>query len=1092
MKKLSLIVLCFCFTLLMHAEVVKTADVSAGNLKAVLTTEELSSVTNLMLTGTIDARDFKTMRDDMIVLAELDLSGVSIVAYNGPDGTSIEGNVNYPEDAVPEFAFVSVDYIGKKSLTKVNLPESVTLISKYAFFDSGLTTIWIPSLVTSIDFAAFAYCVGLISINIPAAVNAIGSYVFYECTGLTSIAAKPSFPVNLGISYDVFYNVNKAICTLHVPYAAKAAYQAAYQWMDFMTIVEATDGFSLSAGTVFIAAADGSSGTATITTTVPWSTSSDQAWLTVNPASGNDSQTLTFIAEASPLIKKRYATVTVSADGFDSQTIRIIQSAETPTAVIKKAYTTPVLDGTVDEVWATANIYNIDRPFGTELPTLGDPGTTTWKALWNNEGIYVLIEVNDDVFMPAYSGTEPWTDYLYDKPEIYLDVNQFKKDGFGPAAGMGHYQFSPTFIESAIGGGIVSDMGNGVLYSFKVTDPAYVGEYFIPFSVLIDKEDVEVDKVAPIGFDITIVDNDIPEPYRNRAVWANIGEIDESWNNMDDAGTITLEGALPAILITQISVADGIIDTDNGTLQMIADVLPVDASNKNLKWTVENGTGRAKIDVATGLLTAIMDGTVTVKATARDGSKVQGIATVTISGQVVQIADVELIKNGNFIPDGGLPVPWDFYSGNGSSEPKVVDGVAVCSPIQAVDVWQYIFSQSGLEAFPNTDYIFSFTAWADADRIINVDFEDTPSNGYNRYGSSSDPEAYGGRSDWTFGITTAPTVYTFHVNFDQILPSTIQKVQFMLASTSDVVYLDHVSLLSAADLLLVNESPVANAGPDQRVDEGITVTLDGSASSDPDGNPLTYIWTAPEGISLSSTIVVNPTFTAPKVKINTDFTFTLVVNDGTTNSQVDEVVVTVLRKDNKAPFADAGKNQSIDEGMLVTLDGSASSDKEGDPLTYLWTAPEGVTLSANNVAQPTFLAPMVDKVTHLTFSLVVNDGYLDSKPDFVTIKIFNEKGQKSAEIISEVSELRNAVIKAYPNPFTDRLYLEVSSPVNSYVSLEIFDAKGSKLRTLNEGQINSGGSLRFEFVPNGITSQMLMYKITLNKEVYIGKVIYRK
>jgi hypothetical protein len=69
--------------------------------------------------------------------------------------------------------------------------------------------------------------------------------------------------------------------------------------------------------------------------------------------------------------------------------------------------------------------------------------------------------------------------------------------------------------------------------------------------------------------------------------------------------------------------------------------------------------------------------------------------------------------------------------------------------------------------------------------------------------------------------------------------------------------------------------------------------LDGSLSSDPDGDPLTYKWTAPAGITLSSATAQKPVFTAPQVSTNTNYTFTLVVNDGTVDSPTDHVVVTV-------------------------------------------------------------------------------------------------------------------------------------------------------------------------------------------------------
>jgi hypothetical protein len=71
------------------------------------------------------------------------------------------------------------------------------------------------------------------------------------------------------------------------------------------------------------------------------------------------------------------------------------------------------------------------------------------------------------------------------------------------------------------------------------------------------------------------------------------------------------------------------------------------------------------------------------------------------------------------------------------------------------------------------------------------------------------------------------------------------------------------------------------------------VTLDGSQSTDANNDQLTYKWTAPSGITLSSTTIAKPTFTAPEVSQDTQFTFGLVVNDGLVNSDPVTVKVTV-------------------------------------------------------------------------------------------------------------------------------------------------------------------------------------------------------
>ena len=179
-----------------------------------------------------------------------------------------------------------------------------------------------------------------------------------------------------------------------------------------------------------------------------------------------------------------------------------------------------------------------------------------------------------------------------------------------------------------------------------------------------------------------------------------------------------------------------------------------------------------------------------------------------------------------------------------------------------------------------------------------------------------------------------------------------------------------------------NQPPLADAGPDQNVTVGDTGTLDGSASSDPDGDPLSYQWSfvIPTGSTahLSDSEAVTPTF-VPDVA--GEYTVTLTVNDGTASSGLATATITVDEPvdPNQPPVADAGADRTVEIGQTVLLDGSASSDPDGDPLSYRWvlTAPAGsnAALSAPTAISPTFTA---DVEGGYTVTLIVNDGQRDS------------------------------------------------------------------------------------------------------------------
>lgn len=204
MKKITtLLIVLLTFTTLLFGEVTKTIQCgAAGTLRTLLTTEEMTTVTNLIVTGQIDTRDFSVFRDmsGVNALRVLDLSNANVVAYTTP------GGYTYKENTIHKQAFYTA------FLTQVSLPQSVTTIEELAFSgNSALQNVELPTALKFIGSNAFLGCTTLATPTLPIGLETIESLAFSNCTSFSSITIPQSV---IKVGNGAFYNCSNLTAIL--------------------------------------------------------------------------------------------------------------------------------------------------------------------------------------------------------------------------------------------------------------------------------------------------------------------------------------------------------------------------------------------------------------------------------------------------------------------------------------------------------------------------------------------------------------------------------------------------------------------------------------------------------------------------------------------------------------------------------------------------------------------------------------------------------------------------------------------------------------------------------------------------------------
>lgn len=362
------------------------------------------------------------------------------------------------------------------------------------------------------------------------------------------------------------------------------------------------------------------------------------------------------------------------------------------------------------------------------------------------------------------------------------------------------------------------------------------------------------------------------------------------------------------------------------------------------------------------------------------------------------------------------------------------------------------------------------------------------------YSNTHDPD--GGSISMSFSVVSGGYVQLQGGSAPRTLEFTAPEVTqnttfvFRLTVTDDEgdTAVDEVSVTVNAPAVV--EGPTANAGADQTANAGVIVTLDGSASSAPQGVTISqYQWTQLSGptVALSGSGSVSPQFTAPQLATTTELVFRLQVTASNGQTASDTVTINVLAATgNQPPVANAGPDQTVNEGDTVILDARGSTDPDGYSLTLSWSVVSGgyVELQQGPEAGTLqFVAPNVAFDTDFVFEVTVTDGNGASSTDQVTITVLNTSTPPPAGEC-ELDFDGNGVVE--DKDFYSQNYEGIYYAVYIYLNYNAYYSYYFPNTPVEKLDWNGDGNITIEEVYTGTISQATLHTFQTQHWFYLN------